>query len=145
MQSDEAQDNTTTIEVPDDKQGVYSDWVANCRYAYGFGHTQSQAFGAMAANAVMGGNLESDDSPVQVTFIEHIGEATVGRGRTDVDWPIDGEIIEVSAEELHQYAETARDATSAIDGEGDALLGVAEEVATFDDGEWDYAEEEADE
>lgn len=83
-------------EIPETK----TDWLANSVVGYGFGYTDHQALAAMLAHASSGG-------PLDVTLVEHRGDATVGPTGYDVDEFVQERTVTLDDETVRELSELA--------------------------------------
>lgn len=91
-------------------EGHETDWLANSVHGYGYGYTKQQALASMARYANV-----SRDEPLPVMLVEHVGSATLGMGRVDVDHFVDGEEIEVDMEDMQRLHDAAVEANIAAE------------------------------
>lgn len=89
-------DDTTT-----DFEGHETDWLANSAQGYGYGYTKEQALTAMARFA------NERDDPLPVTLVEHVGSATLGMGRCEVEHFVSGERVEIDPDDLSELSDKA--------------------------------------
>jgi len=93
-------------ETNDPEDAVYTDWLANCQYGYGFGYTPEQAIAAMAQQVRV-----DDDNTVEVRLYEHVGGVTLSAFKVDFD----GEVhaaheVTVNGERMNELRSAALDA-----------------------------------
>jgi hypothetical protein len=97
-------------DTDDSRDGTETDWLANSGYGYGFGYTKEQALAAMMAHI-----KPVEEGTIRVSLVEHVGEAEVGMAGWDVEEFVDGEAVEIPAEEADRLRDAAIEETGAVE------------------------------